>query len=282
MSVIQNGYCTLAQFKSYIEPPGQTLSIDAADDEIIKTLIEVASRRVDNLCGRVFYPYIETRSYDIPDDDTIWFDADLLAVAALTNGDSTSIAPTEYILKPANAYPKYCLKLKNVSSSIWLTDSDASGEQVIDVLAYWGYHEQYSRFAWVLAGTLAAAIADTTTLTATMTAGHKLDASGVQIIKIDAEIMNTVSVVANVVTVTARGDNGSAAVTHLIGSSIYYWQPMEDITALTIEIARVMYRSRYGENVDVTSTYTPAGIIVTPRSLPVWAQEVIKKYQRLV
>jgi hypothetical protein len=56
---------------------------------------------------------------------------------------------------------------------------------------------------------------------------------------------------------------------------------MKDIKALTLEIALIMYRARYGENVDVVSTYTPAGVIVTPRSLPVWAQEIIRTYQRL-
>jgi len=47
-------------------------------------------------------------------------------------------------------------------------------------------------------------------------------------------------------------------------------------------VAKVMTGSRFGENVETTSTYTGAGVIVTPRSLPVWAQEVIRKYQRIV
>jgi hypothetical protein len=115
-----------------------------------------------------------------------------------------------------------------------------------------------------------------------MTAGHTLDVHGGQIIKIDNEIINTASVTANTLTAIARGDNGSTAATHLILSTVYLWKPMKDISLLTLEIAKIMYRSRYGENVDVVSTYTPSGVIVTPRSLPVWAQELIRKYQRLV
>jgi len=282
MGNVINGYCTLAEFREYITPPEQTINEDSADDDVIRRLIGVASRRVDDLTGRMFYPRIEEKSYDIPSDYELWFQDDLLAVITFKNGDGTSIAATEYILQPANFYPKYCLRMRDVSSTIFVGDSDESYDQVLDLNAWWGYHEHYATRAWKAVGTIAAAMADTTTLTATMTAGHSLDARGGQILKIDNEILISASVVGNVLTAQARGDNGSTAATHLILAPVYVWQPMADINELTLEIARVMYRSRYGENVDVTSTYTPAGVIVTPRSLPVWAQEVIRRYQRLV
>lgn len=282
MSDIANSYCTLAEFKKFINAPGQTLMVDTDDDYIIERLIETASRRLDDMCGRKFYPTIETYTYDIPYDDTIWFGDDLLSVVTFTNGDATAIASTEYNLKPYNAYPKYCLALKDTSSTILTTDSNASSEGVLDLVAYFGYHEQFATRAWKSAGTIAAAWASTSTLTVTMTSGHTLDTSGGQIIKIDNEIMNVTSVVGNALIVQARGDNGSTAATHLILAPVYVWTPMKDISMITLEIAKVMYRSRYGENTDVTSTYTGAGVIVTPRSLPVWAQEIIRKYQRIV
>jgi len=282
MSIIRNGYCTLAQFKAFITPPDQILNLDAEDDDVIRGLIETASRRVDAITGRQFYPQVETRSYDIPGSRTLLFDADLLAINSFTNGDGDAIASTEYILEPANAYPKYSLKLRNTSTVYWQTDTNSSGEQVIDLDGIWGFHEDYSRYAWVQGGTLAAPIATTAILTATLTAGHTLEALGLQILRIDNEIFNSVSVATNMLTVLSRGDNGSTAATHLNLAPVYVWQPMEDISELTLEIARIMYRSRYGENVETTSTFTPAGVIVTPRSLPVWAQEVIRKYQRLV
>jgi hypothetical protein len=282
MSDIANSYCTLAEFKKFINPPGQTLSIDGDDDDVIESLIETASRRLDDLCGRKFYPSVLAQLFDIPDDDVLWFDDDLLAVITFLNGDATSILSTEYILKPANHYPKYCLQMRDITSIYFLTNTNASSQQVLSLTAFFGYHEQYATRAWKAAGTLAAAWASTTTLTATMTAGHTLDAHGGQILKIDNELYNSSSVVANTLTVQARGDNGSTAATHLILAPVYIWSPMKDISTLNLEIARVMYRSRYGENVDVTSTYTNAGVIVTPRSLPVWAQEILGKYQRRV
>lgn len=280
MSNILNGYVTLTEFREYITPPGQTIHEDSDDDAVIDGLIEVASRRVDNLTGRVFYPRIETMLYDIPYDRTIWFGDDLLAVITFSNGDATAI--TEYYLIPNNAYPKYCLNLRDYSSVVWITDSNNSAEQVLDLKAYWGYHEQYTTRAWKAVGTISVAMADTTTKTISMTAGHSLDARGGEILKIDSELFNSTSVAGNVLTVASRGDNGSTAATHLILAPVYSWQPMEDVKALTIEIAKIMYRARYGENVETTATYTASGVIVTPRSLPVWAQEVIRRYQRIV
>ncbi len=277
-----NSYCTLTEFREYITPPGQTIHEDSDDDAVIESLIETASRRVDNLTGRSFYPRIEEYNYDIPYDSTIWFGDDLLAVITFKNGDATTIASTDYILKPSNAYPKYCLQLRDISSVYFLPDSSTqSAEQVLDLNAYWGYHEQYSR-AWKAVGTIAVAMADTTTKTATMTAGHSLEARGGEVLKIDNELFNSASVVGNVLTVLARGDNGSTAATHLILAPVYAWQPMRDVKVLTLEITKIMYHSRYGENVETTSTYTGSGVIVTPRSLPVWAQEIIRRYQRIV
>jgi hypothetical protein len=94
--------------------------------------------------------------------------------------------------------------------------------------------------------------------------------------------MIVTGVVTDDITVIKRGGNGSTAATHINGTSVYIWQQADDINALTLEIARIMYRSRYGENVETTAITTPAGVIVTPRSLPVWAQEIVAKYRRLV
>jgi hypothetical protein len=290
MSGILNGYCTLAEFQRYITPQGHDLVEDAPDDAIIERQIIAASRRVDDLCGRKFYPSVQARKYDVPEGRELWVDDDLLSVLIFSNGPTVApahtvkvaIAASDYILLPANDYPKYALRLVYNSGEYFEADDDNNSEQAIEVSAIWGYHEQYTTRAWRLVGTLGAAWASTTTLTATLTAGHTLEPRGGQIIKIDNELFNNISASATTLTVISRGDNGSTAATHLISAPIYVWQPMEEIRELTIEIARIMYRSRYGENVDVVSTYTNAGVIVTPRSLPVWAQEIIRKYQRIV
>lgn len=276
-----NGYCTLADYKAYITPAGQVLEYSTADDAVLEKLIVRASRRIDDLCNRVFYPRIATLYFDVPDADDLWFGDDLLAVTTLTNGDTNTIASTEYKLLPANEYPKYALKLKQSSSYIWEEDSSGNTEQVISLLGYWGYHTDGPN-AWTLAGTLGAAWASATSLTATLTAGHTLESGGGQIIKIDNEIFNTSATTGTSLTVVKRGDNGSTAATHDNASVVYVWNYMLDISQLAMEITNIMNKSRFGENVETVSIATPAGVTITPRSLPAWAREVIDRYKRRV
>lgn len=276
-----NAYCTLADYKAYITPAGQVLELSTADDAVLEKLIVRASRRIDDLCNRTFYPRIETKSYDVPTDDVLWLGDDLLAAITLTNGDTNTIASSEYKLYPANEFPKYGMKLKQSSSTLWEEDSSGNTEQVISLLGYWGYHIDGTG-AWTSAGTLGAAWASTSTLSATLTAGHVLEAGGGQIIKIDSEIFNTSATTSTTLTVVSRGDNGSTAATHLISSVVYVWNHMADINQLALELTNIMNKSRFGENVETVSTATPAGVTITPRSLPGWAREVVDRYKRRV
>lgn len=279
---IRNAYCTLNEFKDYITSPQNELEASDRDDGVIERLIVSASRRIDDMCNRRFYPRIETKSYDVPNGRALWLEDDLLEVITLTNGDDNTIASTEYIFNPKNEYPKYAIILTEATSTLWEEDSSFNTEQVIDLLAYWGYHDRYSLEAWGTAGTLGAAWNSATTLTATLTAGHTLDANGGQIIKIDNELFNTSNAEGTTLAVLARGDNGSTAATHDNASTIYVWQNMDDINQLALEITNMMYKSRFGENVETVSTLTSAGVVVTPRSVPIWAREIINRYKRVV
>lgn len=277
MAII-NGYALLSEFKAHITPPNQTLRPDYPDDNEIEDLLQSAARRVDDILGRVFYPRIQTMAYDAPDENIIKFGDDLLSLTTLTNGDSTVLTSSDYILMPANSYPKHSIKLRDTSAYYWTTNSAGSIEQVVTALGYWGYHEQYATRAWVNAGVLGAAMTDTTSLTATLTGGT-LNTFGGEVIKVDNELMITTHAEPTSLAVLSRGDNGSTAATHLISSVVYVWRPMVDIKQLTLEVAKIMYRSRYGD-AETTAVYTNSGVIVTPRSLPAWAQEIISKYAR--
>lgn len=278
---IWNGYCSLAEFKAYITPQGQVINADTADDNLIEDMIERASRRVDDITLRKFYPHVESHNFDIPADDCLWFGDDLLEVLTLTNGDATTIAAADYILKPANESPKYCLLIRDTSTVLFLTNSSNSAQQVISLNAIWGYHENYARRGWALGSQLDESGNITTTVTNfTVDSGTKFTAN--QVIRIDNELMIVNYAQGNEIYVTGRGENGSTAAVHLDNALVYYWQPMQDIVQLTLEVARMMYRSRYGENVETEAITTPAGVIVNPRSLPAWAREITKKYTRRV
>jgi hypothetical protein len=183
MAAIVNGYSTLAALKGILE----VVSTNSPDDGVINDLITQTSRYIDDKTGRFFYPEISTRYFNVPDGRELWMDADLLAPITVTNGDGDAIASTEYITIPANYYPKYAIRIKEWSSEYWETDDDGGTEQVIDILAWWGFHQKYATRAWALGSTVnenPLAIGD---LTITVVSGALFSPG--QVIKIESEIM---------------------------------------------------------------------------------------------
>ena len=273
-----NLYATLAEYKAYSVARGQTASTDATDDGVIVDLLEAASRFIDDKTVRQFYPTIETRLYDVPQDEELWLDQDLLEVTTLTNGDLSVV--TDYNMLPANMYPKYMIRLKDTANVQWEADSDGELEQVISVLGVWGYRDKYNQRAWQSVGTLAAAITDTTTLAFSATTGHSITAG--MILKINSEYYNVVTAAANTITPIARGDNGSTAATHLISTAIYAFKPQEEARNAVLEIANNAYNRRFGKAVGESATITAAGVVLSPRDIPAMASEFIHNMRRLV
>lgn len=274
-----NLYATLSEYKAYATARGQTASTDAADDTVINTLLESASRFIDLSTRRQFYPSVETHLFDVPDDNAIYLDGDLLELTTLTNGDSSVITSTDYTLRSARP-PHWCLSMKDISTLSWQGTTAGSVEQVISVLGVWGYHDQYSQRGWLQVGTLSAAITDTTTLAFSATTGHTITVGN--ILKIGSEFYNVVTAATNTITPVKRGDNGSTAATHLISTAIYAWQPMEGAKQSCIEIANGMYQKRFGRNTGESATITAAGVVLTPQDIPATARSFIESNVRYV
>lgn len=240
-----NSYATLTDYKNFVTARGQTANISGADDAIIEDLLENASRYIDGETARQFYPTVETRLYDIP-DNLLFLDADLLELTTLTNGDATVITSTDYILHSPNKTPYWGISLRDISTVFWDINSSGSAQQVISVAGVWGYCEKYSQRGWKSAGTLGAAMTDTTTLAFTLTAGHSLVAGN--IVKIGSEIMNLDSVTTTGATPYSRGDNGSTAATHLINSVVYVWVPDPRARLAVLDQTNLDYDMRFGTN----------------------------------
>lgn len=133
---IVNGYCTLTQAKNF----KRITSTDATDDSVIEEMIEEASRLIDAICNRWFYAYTQTRYFDVPRGRELCLDSDLLAITTLTNGDSTTIASTEYNLQPKNSPPYYAVVLKPGSTTVWQpSTSGGYNEKVISIAGSWGF-----------------------------------------------------------------------------------------------------------------------------------------------
>lgn len=272
---LTNTYLTLAEYKGQLDIE----SVDAADDAVIERIIKASCRYIDSKARRTFYPRIEAQLFDIPRTNDLRMDDDLLEVLALLNGDGTAITTADYVLEPSRYYPKYLVKFRDISSQYWKPSSTTnSSEQVISLNAIWGYHESYNVMAWAQVGTLAAAIASTTALTTTLTAGHT--ALTGQIWRIDNELFNG-SVTANTMSFQKRGDNGSAAATHLINAPVYAWMVQDDIKEAAVMLAASLEKRRTGESISSETIATAAGVLVTPRDVPGFTSDVIHSYKRL-
>ena len=272
MTVI-NGYATLAEYKNWpaIE------SVDIADDGVLEKLIASASRYIDNKTLRYFYPRLRTRHYNVPETSELRVKDDLLEVVTFTNGDDVVISSSDYLLLPADDYPKHTIKLRQSSSVGWQMDTSYGDEQIIDLAAVWGYHNNYAERAWSVGGTLAAAITTTTSLTATLTAGHACVTG--QIWRIGNEVLNG-SISTNTLTAFVRGDNGSTAALHDNGSTVYYWNPQDDIKEAAIMLVASLDKRRAGESISSETIATAAGVLITPRDVPGFTSDVINNYVR--
>ena len=283
--MIINGYCTLDEFKDHLRAGNTDLREDPTDDNVIERIIQQTSRFIDAKTQRHFYPIVETRYFDTPentlDDRVLWLDDDLLAVTTVTNGDDTTLSSTEYNLYPANEYPKYALRIKQSSDYYWERDSSDNREQVIDILGFWGYHNDYSRRAWLTGSTLNEGGA-LTSADVTLTVASSVNFEPGDLIKIENELMLVKSKSGSNIVVYQRGENGSTAATHADTTTVYIWQVIDDIKAACIDIAVGFYKRRYGETTSGTATITGAGVVITPQDVPAMARDIIASDRRIV
>jgi len=103
---ITNGYCTLAQLKTYVGLSG------SGQDTNLENAVEAASREIDAICGRFFYQSSSDTRYFTPDNALYLNVPDIsspsgLAVLIDTSDDGTHDTTltinTDFYTKPLNA-----------------------------------------------------------------------------------------------------------------------------------------------------------------------------------
>lgn len=126
----------------------------------IDRALEAASRSIEALCHRRFYPEIATRSFDWPNTQyapawRLWLDAnELVSVSAVTSG-GTAISTADVLLEPAAYGPPYNRLELNLSSSAAF-GGGSTHQRDITITGLYGYRDDESTV-----GTLAEAV-DTT------------------------------------------------------------------------------------------------------------------------
>jgi hypothetical protein len=297
-------YATLHQVRSYLK----LKTAETSDDELLKDFVRASTRSIDKYTRRRFDVRLETRNYDYPvpksglhgvykAEDFVyqmnavadWVDAriklddDLLAVDTLTNGDDVEISSGDYVLEPANNYPKHSIKLVEDSDVSWQTGSSGERKQIIDVKGHWGYHDRYDSDAWcssldsVQDNPLSAGA---TEITVNDADGDAADTTGTrfqagQLVKIEDELAFIVSVNYTTEKLTViRGHHGTTAAEHVQGTVIYVFKPMEDVVLACVRLVAWRYRQKDSDVFD-KQTILGTGIAITPSALPADIRELL-------
>jgi hypothetical protein len=116
--------------------------------------LESASRLVESLTHRVFYPWTGTRYFDYPGDQLsrayrIWFGQfDLLSVTSITNGDASTVTVGNVFLNPQDGPPYTSVEVNLATTSAFAAGS--TWQRAVAVTGVWGYSNDQTP-----AGTLA-------------------------------------------------------------------------------------------------------------------------------
>jgi hypothetical protein len=107
--------------------------------------LQSASRSIDGLCHRRFYPEIATRSFPYPGPQSatswrLWLNAnELISVTTLTSG-GTTIAASDYFLEPNEYGPPYNRLEIDLDSSAAFGGGDTH-QRDITITGLWGYRD---------------------------------------------------------------------------------------------------------------------------------------------
>lgn len=263
-------YATLTQARAYLKLD----TAETGDDALLTDFIRYACRYCDTRAGTRFYPEIATRNFDVPSSGKLQFDDNLLALTSITNGDSEAIALTDMIYYPATLYPRYGISIKAGASQSWVGTDDGDHAQAIALAGVWGYHDDYAN-AWASSlDAVADALgvnASVTTVNVTSAAGTSADAQtprfqAGQLIKIDSEYIDIVSIATNAMTVQ-RGMYGSTAAAHLTAAPISIWRPVANVTFAVLRLVAWRYRQKDANVFDAT-TILGTGVKITPSAVP--------------
>jgi hypothetical protein len=250
--------CTRADFQQSRYGGGIEETFDAADNAVQDYFIQQASREiVDRVLFQLPLPYHATLLFDAPytytlsglvndyrDNHYLLYVGDeegLLEVTTLTNGDGTTIAASDFVLEPANAHPKFVLRLKTNSNVTFTYTTD--WEQAISVEGVWGYVPNYPN-AWAVSGATVPAgglTASATTITFATPADAGLFSAG-NYLRIGAEtlLVTEANATTGVVTVK-RGVLGTTAAEHLAGAGISTFVMLRQIATETARYASHLY-----------------------------------------
>jgi len=123
----------------------QAKAYTAMSNQQIDTAIAAASRKVEGLIGRIFYPTVTTKYFDYPSQNYSrswrgWFDSDseLISVTSVVSG-GTTMTSGQYYLEPINVGPPYNRIELNLDSN-GAFNSSGGHQRQLAITGMWGYN----------------------------------------------------------------------------------------------------------------------------------------------
>lgn len=259
-------YCSREDVKSALD-----IRETARIDRQIDRLIEGASRSIEGICRRKFYPQKATRYFDWPSRHAgpgwrLWLNQnELISVETLVSG-GTTISASDYFLEPSNDGPPYTRLELDLSSSAAF-GGGSTHQRSIAITGLFGYNDETE--------TVGTIVED---LDASETGIDVSDSSliGVgDILKVDSERMivtgrsylatgSTLSVsinaLANVTSISVTDGTDFATGEHII---------IDDEKMLVVEIIGNTLTVRRGVDGTTLASHTSGVTIYAPRLLTV-------------
>jgi len=132
MTEIEIPYCTRRAVQRELGYADSVRLNKRIDEKILQ-----ASRDVEALCHRRFYPWTGTRLFDVPETDTLFLGENELAeVDAITSGASAMTAD-DYVLRPSSGPPYTRLDVRWSGSVGW--ESDQTWQEAIAITGTYHY-----------------------------------------------------------------------------------------------------------------------------------------------
>jgi len=215
-------------------------------DSLLEAMMDAASRYVEELARRKFYSWRASLYFDTgAETDFLLLPEDLLSVTSLA-ADSELDATydgeawaenTDYMLYPANGYPK--ARIRTMSTGSYALP--ANQVRYLKITGVWGFGNGFSAHPWrttAITATLASAAATTITLSAgsVVHRGHTILVEDEQILVETEPVTAGGSTTATV----QRGMNGTTAAAHS-AKAVYLASYPRLIEQATMEFATRFY-----------------------------------------
>lgn len=254
MSITTPCYCTREDVKSATD-----FKYTAYNNAQVDRAIQAASRDVEGLLRRKFYPNDTTKYFDWPPQGgqgggqiaypwRLWFDeSDLVSLTSVQSPSGTSLNTAFFNLEPANYGPPYTYIEIQRNQAIAFS-SGPTPQRSIVITGTWGYSLDLDT-----AGTLAAAISSTSATQITVSDASQMGVGDLLVVDTERFLVQDRSTLTTGQTVQGSGINTASAADNVLaltsGSAVNIGE------VLLVDAERLLVLDITGNNVIVQRAY---------------------------